>query len=735
MDRISYTEFGVPHIESDSVTGLGRGAGFTMAEQFADLVIDRARTVRGIRSALLGPQHSVGSGPEPSTVNLHSDLFWAYLRGSGALETAFGAPAPLGPSELIRDLFAGFAQGFDERLGSCTRNDDLDLPLRLTADDVMGTALHWNIFRSSIALVTPLVAAAPPGSVTDPRLGGEPSEKSALPDESNMIALGREITATGRGMLYANPHWFWQGPDSFREMHLRLSGVLDAYGSVVPGIPLIMSGFTPTLAFAGTSSLSPRYTVYRMTLHPDDPTQYLYEGDYHPMDKTTVQVSFGPDGTEVVEKTFYSTQHGLMLGGERYPWSRKFAYCVRDVGLHLRWPDQQWGLMTAKSAGEADERSRRYLGVGWRNLAVADRDGQVLYADRTAIPNVTDEQLAQRVETGTPGAEAAATDVAVLDGASADSWWADDLDAPVCGIIGPSRLPILWREDYVANENDSHWTNHATALLEGYPQVVGAERAARTLRTRNGLDLVGRLIAETEGAVTLATLREATERDLVWSAVLWRDGVVQECCAADASALREAARVLDTWDRSERLRSRGALLWRRFFHHFAGDERHAPEHLFNQPFAPTDPVGTPGGLDVHAGIGVVAAMEHAVADFGTLPLDVSVEEAQFVRKGDQTFGVAGGPHAPGQYNVIETADGWVHGVGYPAVVYGTGYRLWVEFTDGGPVAESVLAYSQSTDPESDHFTDQTALQAVGGTKSVRFTMRDVLAHRERHVVL
>ena len=61
---------------------------------------------------------------------------------------------------------------------------------------------------------------------------------------------------------------------------------------------------------------------------------------------------------------------------------------------------------------------------------------------------------------------------------------------------------------------------------------------------------------------------------------------------------------------------------------------------------------------------------------------------------------------------------------------GDSYLLAVEFTTP-PTAYSVLAYSQSEDPESPHHTDQTRLFAREEWKRAWFTEEDIRKNLER----
>ena len=58
--------------------------------------------------------------------------------------------------------------------------------------------------------------------------------------------------------------------------------------------------------------------------------------------------------------------------------------------------------------------------------------------------------------------------------------------------------------------------------------------------------------------------------------------------------------------------------------------------------------------------------------------------------------------------------------GYP-VFHGASWVMALEFTDQGPKADAFLTYSQSNDPESDHYADQTKLFSEGDWRPVVFT--------------
>jgi acyl-homoserine-lactone acylase len=63
-------------------------------------------------------------------------------------------------------------------------------------------------------------------------------------------------------------------------------------------------------------------------------------------------------------------------------------------------------------------------------------------------------------------------------------------------------------------------------------------------------------------------------------------------------------------------------------------------------------------------------------------------------------------------------------------VFGDSFALAVEFTDS-PTARAVLAYSQSSDPASRHYADQSEVFARGDLRPVWFSEKEIEANLER----
>ena len=69
------------------------------------------------------------------------------------------------------------------------------------------------------------------------------------------------------------------------------------------------------------------------------------------------------------------------------------------------------------------------------------------------------------------------------------------------------------------------------------------------------------------------------------------------------------------------------------------------------------------------------------------------------------------------------------------MVHGSSFIMTLGWNDTGPEAEAILSYSQSGDPESPHFDDQTQLYAEKTWRPVRFTRGDIETHAVSRQVL
>lgn len=753
---IRYTEYGIPHIKAGNFAGLGYGFGFATAKDNICTLADTYLTVGAQRSLHLGPGAEFGGRFAPASSNLASDLFFQRTNDSRVIDRALAARPPHGPGTEARELVRGYVAGYNRFLRE-TGVDDISDPACRGADWVRPIS-EMDVYRHFHALtvldnrlqgkVDAITSARPPGTsaqvsaVAVDGVGSAWATEDTAAMGSNAIAVGSAGTANGRGLMLGNPHFPWLGARRFWQSHLTVPGRLDVSGAGLLGMPVVQIGFNRDVAWSHTVSTATTFGLYEVQLAPGDPTTYLVDGKPERMTSQRVAVRVrDADGTiSTVERTLYSTRYGPMMAPARglpLAWTETSAYTMRDANEgNLRGLNTWLGLGQARDTREVVDVLSRTQGMPWVNTIATDQAGRALYADIQVVPHITDE-LARRCNTPLGQTLFPRNGVAVLDGSRTDCAWGDDPDAVVPGIFGPSRMPVQTRSDYVANSNDSAWLTNPHQPITGYPRIIGDVGTERRPRIRMGITQLEEQLAR--GRFTRETMQDLLFSNRSWVGERAAADVAAMCAAfpggqaptstGDTVPVGSACSALSNWDRRMTVKSRGGLLFDRFV------QRLGPQpNVWRVPFDPADPVGTPNTVDSTSPL-VRTALGDAIADLraaGIAP-DAPLGEHHYVVRGGRTLAIPGGHSLQGVLNLIDPI--WDPARGDTEVGHGSSHMQVVSFTGGPcPDATTLLSYSQSSDPNSAHFADQTALFSASRWVRSRFCERDILSSPELRVV-
>jgi acyl-homoserine-lactone acylase len=749
-------DHGIPNIIGDNFADVGFGYGFALAEDNICEIAESYVTARGERSRYSGEGVQGSFGPDGSYLqrgngfsanNLDSDFFYQRIIDDHTVEQLLAQPPPEGPVKEIRDGVRGYVAGYNKYLAE-TGVDNLPDPRcrgaawvkPITEMDAYRRFYQLALLASQTIAIDGIADEKTPGGASLPinanQIATGLQGKLKLPIGSNAIALGSQGTANGRGMMLGNPHFPWDGPERFYQAHLIIPGQVNVSGGSLYGVPLILIGHTDNLAWSHTVSTAFRFTPFQEVINPANPTQYLYDGQWRDMRQEHVTVMVRTDaGLEPRTRTLYSTTHGPVLdslAGIPLPWTPVTAFTMGDANAtNFRYLNHFFFTNKAQSVDELDQIERTYEGIPWVNTIAADSHGKAYYADIGAIPNVSNAK-AQQCDSPVGVATFQALGLPVLNGSTSSCEWGNDPDAVAPGIFGPSHLPSLARDDYVTNSNDSYWLSNPQHPLEGYARIIGDERTPRTLRTRLGLRIVQQRLDGSDGLAgdrfTRQQLQDAVFNDRQYGGELWRDQLVQLCSSAPGGYLlgssgpvnvSEACPVLAAWDLHDDLDSNGAILFRRFATRALASPGGLPVSpptgdltVFSTPFDASDPVNTPSGLNI-ASPKVQQSLADAVSDLrgAGIPLDAPLRPYQYEKRGDERIPIHGGPGDPnGDFNAINVSwSGDPAEPGYPNVPHGSSFVMVTSFTDGCPDDRSILTYSQSENPNSPYFADQTRM--------------------------
>ncbi len=786
---IRRTSQGIPHVTGESWGDVAFGFGYAFAQDNICTAADFYVTVNGERSKYFGPDETWGFNGNGSTnTNRESDFFYTSINESGRIEELLAMDPPHGPQAGIVEGVAGYVAGYNKWLEDAGGPDGLTDPRckgqpwvrPITELDAYRRFYQLASLASTGVAIDGIGGAQPPTSGSSPLSAAEQEQVDAeaidlfqreFPDRfheaigigSNAYGFGGEATDNGRGMVLGNPHFPWHGGERLYQFQLTIPGVANASGAALYGVPLVLIGHTDGLAWSHTVSTAFRFTPMELTLAT--PTSYLVDGEEIAMEAREVEIEvLQDDGSLATEsRTLYSTIYGPMLtsilGLPIFPWTTSKAFAIQDANDHLRYLNHFFEKNQAQSVRELYDVIVRNQGVPWVNTMAADSTGEALYSDISVVPNVPDSKV-EACNTVAGQATFQALGLPILDGSRGDCDWDTDDDAVAPGIFGPSNLPHLFRNDYVHNGNDSYWLSNPNEPLTGFARIIGDEEVERTLRTRIGLKMVEERLAgtdqyagsslDTAGNVwTQPILKDAVFNNRQYAAELVRDDLVAMCeslpggmapvltipnpAALETSPptlgapvdVSGACPVLADWDLRDDLDSPGAPLFRRFWRHV---DTVLPDGPWANGFDVDDPVNTPNTLQTDNPL-VAGALGRAVDEFNDLglALDVTLREVQYEDRGDgEQIPIHGGPGTLGVFNAINV--GWNSTTGgWPDVSHGSSFVMAVQFTDGCPITNAIVTYSQSEDVTSPWFKDQTRMFSDKQWNDMHYCEQDILA--------
>jgi acyl-homoserine-lactone acylase len=741
------TSHGLVHVRASDFRGLGYGLAYAYAQDNLCMFADSLLTVRGERSRFFGPDaHATRSvngeyGAASDFVDLKnedSDFFFKGYLDIVQLKAGFAVA-----SQEARDFVDGYVAGYNRYLKDAAGNypaacRDAKWVRPISAEDLYRVLAEKALHASGEVFAAEIVAGAveqgakpPVASPTSTHLDADfvTQRLAALSSSklgSNGLALGKDVTANGRGMLLGNPHYPWTSTDRFYQAHLTVPGRYDVMGVILGGIPLVVIGFNKDVAWTHTVTTAIHFTTFKLALEPGDASHTTYLVDHVPFKlesrPVTISVLQADGRIASRSKTFYFSKQGFVLFKPEagLTWTPESVYVLADPNRNnTRLLDQWIGIGRSTSVRELQASLDQIVGLPWVNTIAADRNGETLFADASVVPRV--------------GAERFGSDCLVFpsmltfDGSRSECAWGQDARAPA-GIFAPVNGPWMLRDDYVANSNDSYWLTNLRALPRGpagapFSPMYGPAGVEQKLRTRIGFRQLEEALG-TGKRLQLGDLQSLAFANRIFAAELVLPQLLSACAGQAEPVMTAACQALTGWDRRADLDSRGALLFREFW-----NNAYKIPSKWAVPFDPLDPVNTPAGLAPAAAPAMLGALKQAAQRLQELgiPLDSRLGDYQEETRNGSRFPLHGAiGDIDGSYNSIHMKSGLDAG-GYHDVAWGTSYVQTVGFDDKGPVAQALLVYGQSTDPKSPWYADQLPLYVKKQWPALPYTPEQIKA--------
>ncbi|MFQ5606014.1 MAG: acylase [bacterium] len=508
---------------------------------------------------------------------------------------------------------------------------------------------------------------------------------------SNGWAIAPARSANGHAMLVQNPHLPWSDLFLFNEAQLTAPGV-NCYGATLVGLPTLAISFNDHLGWTHTVNTIDGMDLYELSLKEGG---YVWDDSVRAFETETVMLKVKQAGGGLHEQPLLVRRsiHGPVVGEKNGK-----AVAVRLVGLGQPHLLEQWWQMQIASNITEFEAALKRLQIPMFNVVYADRDGHILYLFGGRVP---------KRPTG-----------------DWDYWQ---------GMIPGNTSKTLWTETHpyselprfvdpatgwIQNANDPPWYSTFPQVLnaDDFPSYMAPRGMGfRPQRSASMLTEDDEITFDELVQYKLSTRMELADRLL--------DDLIPAARKFGGSLAKQAADVLEAWDRQADTDSHGAVL-------FAAWYREADASVFAVPWREDAPRTTPDGLaDPES---AVAALEKAAAmlkkAYGVV--DVPWGEVFRLRYAGKDLPANG---ASGELGVFRVLRFMPDTDGKFRQVHGDSYVSIVEFSD--PVrARVLLSYGNATQPHSPHVGDQLELFSKKELRPVWRTREEIEAHLEQREV-
>ena len=690
--EILWDSWGVPHIYAKTDAAAFRAFGYAQMESHGNLLLRMLAEARGRGAEFYGAAY------------VDSDRAVRTMGTYAAAQRWVGRQSP---------AFRGYLDAFAAGINQYARQHPEELSsagkaiLPVTAADIL--AHITRAFYSFVDGVTGCSSALPPAiplgssgdAWADPQSG-----KSSGNYGTNIWAISPRHSANGHAMLMSNDHLPWTDETSFYEAQITAPGY-SVYGSTLVGWPVLSTGsFNDSHGWTLSVDTIDGCTLYALTA---DGSGYRFDGRKRSFETEheIIKVKQADGSLKAIPLWVRHAVQGPVVDMDGKPTAIRMAGL--QASSYSGALQEFWEMGRARNRAEFESALRR-MQLPMFNVMYADSSGHIMmkYLGLVPVHPKGDWSFWSRPVRG---------DTSSLVWTRMLSY--DDLpgatDPPSGWVQSSNSAPWYMTEPFLSPAEYPSYMAPSPAIAEGWPN----------LREQQGL----RMMTQSSGlSFDQVVADKLSTRSALADKVL--DDLLAAARRSNDRNAREAADVLQKWDRGFNSDSRGAELF--FIWMLQFTKQGNVSDIFKVPFSFQDPAHTPRGLKDPAkavqALGTAAVRLRQIAG----RLDVPWGELNRLHRGKFDFPGNGATGDDlGVFRVVQYSpwkDGRFQGVG------GDTFIAVVEFTK--PIrAKVLLMYGNSSNPHSEHFGDQLGLAARNQWREPWLTRADVQKHLERHTSL
>lgn len=199
---------------------------------------------------------------------------------------------------------------------------------------------------------------------------------------SNSWAVSGQRSETGHALFANDMHLGFRAPGIWYPMHQVVEGKLNVTGVVLPGTPLVVVGHNENIAWGMTNVYVDEMDFYLETINPENPDQYLLDGEWRNMEVISEKIITSKGDT--VLRTNRFTHRGPIISGFKD---------IDDQAISMRWTGNEFSnelrsiylLNRATNWDEFRDALSTLLSVS-QNVIYADVNGNIGMQTCAGVP-------------------------------------------------------------------------------------------------------------------------------------------------------------------------------------------------------------------------------------------------------------------------------------------------------------------------------------------------------------